>query len=601
MNPDKFAQSVFRLGWLVMLVAFVSGCEIESPYPEGIVSNRPKQPENEQVRANQKLFDTSSLQDRGREPQSPASNESAYPIALQEVSQQLGIDFVYQTGAKGKSLMVETMGGGCGAIDFDSDGLWDLVFPQGGDPTASSTDQSQPNDALFRQLSDKRFVDIAAHAFPNSYYRYGEGVTIGDIDDDGFDDIYFTNVGSNQLLRNMGDGTFVDITESAGVGDERWSTSAAFADLDGDGLLDLYVCNYVVYDPHNPMDCRNEAGEYRICHPREMDDFPDTCFVNQGDGSFRSSSVGLGLTGEGSKGLGVAIADFNDDRLPDIYVANDTTANFLFINQGDGLYQESALLMGCAMNRVGQFQASMGLGIGDFNGDGRLDIYATHFYDESNTLYANLGPGGFEDVTAAMGLHAPTIQSLGFGAVMEDLNHNGRPEIFVTNGHIENYEANQLQKMQPQLFTFQNGKYQETGNQAGSFFHNKYVGRGVCTLDLNSDGALDLVVVHQDQTVAVLENQSTGGNWLNLMFRGRQSNRRGIGCHATVQAGEMRNIQQLYAGGSYASSRQPILSFGLAAHSAPVDVEVVWPSGKVQQLSDIEPNQTLIVDERHAR
>lgn len=515
-----------------------------------------------------------------------------------DVAAEAGLDFVYETGARGQSLMVETMGGGCGALDFDCDGRADFFLCQGGDPTADSQDQSQPRDALFRNDPSGRFVNVSEKALPPGLFRYGQGVTVGDFNNDGFDDIYITNVESNVLLKNMGDGTFLDVTEEAGVGDPRWSSSAAFADLTGDGNLDLFVCNYVVYDPKDPIECRNPEGEYRICHPREMEPYPNECYINLGDGRFRAEARERGLMGEGSKSLGVAIADFTDNGFPDIYVANDTTANFLFVNRGQGFFDEQGLLQACAMDRNGAYQASMGLGIGDYDRDARLDIYVTHFYEESNTLYRNLGPSGFQDVTGFVGLHDPTMLRLGFGAVMQDFNQNGWQELFITNGHIENYPGNTLHRMRPQLFAFQKKRFVECTEQAGEFFQQRFVGRGVAASDFDNDGDVDLVVVHQDAPAAVLRNDSDRGNWLKLLFRGRQSNRRGIGCRVTVTAGEQRWVQELYGGGSYASSHEPALIFGLGEEAGPCRVEVRWPNGNLQVLEEVDVNQTLEVDER---
>jgi hypothetical protein len=423
------------------------------------------------------------------------------------------------------------------------------------------------------------------------------GVAIGDYDDDGFDDIYVTNYDENQLLRNMGDGTFEDVTQAAGVSDRRWSCASAFADLNGDGLLDLYVSNYVEYDVHHPKDCRNAQGKPRMCHPRELPGIDDECFFNRGDGTFAAVAKQRGLVGEDGKGLGVAIADFDKNGSMDIYVANDTTANFLFINSGDGNFQERAKLLGCAMDRTGAFQASMGLGIGDYNRDGLLDIYSTHFYDESNTLYKNLGTAGFQDVTGIVGLHDVTMPRLGFGTALEDFDQNGTTDIVVANGHIENNKENQYHKMEPQLFTFNGRRFLDESLYAGEYFKTKVVGRGVCTLDFDGDGDLDILMVHQDSPTALLRNDSQRGNWLNFEFRGRQSNRRGIGCWVKVELNGEVSEQQLYAGGSYASYRQPILSFGLGKATGKAKVEVRWPSGQKQVLESVELNQLLVLVE----
>lgn len=521
----------------------------------------------------------------------------AHDLRFVDVASQVGLTFTYDSGAVGESLMVETMGGAAGALDYDNDGRVDVFLCQGGKPTALPDDASQPKDALFRQLDGQRFSNVFNNLQLAVSYRYSMGVAIGDYDDDGFDDIYITNYDENQLLRNMGDGTFEDVTQTAGVSDRRWSCASAFADLNGDGLLDLYVSNYVEYDVHQPKDCRNAQGKPRMCHPRELRGIEDECFFNRGDGTFAAEAKQRGLVGEDGKGLGVAIADFDKNGSMDIYVANDTTANFLFINSGDGNFQERAKLLGCAMDRTGAFQASMGLGIGDYNRDGMLDIYSTHFYDESNTLYKNLGTAGFQDVTGIVGLHDVTMPRLGFGTTIEDFDHNGMADIVVANGHIENNAENQYHKMEPQIFTFNGRRFLDESAYAGDYFKTKVVGRGVCTLDFDNDGDLDILMVHQDSPTALLRNDSQRGNWLNVEFRGRQSNRRGIGCWVKVELDGEVWEQQLYAGGSYASYRQPILSFGLGKSTGKAKVEVRWPSGEKQVLEGVELNQLLMVVE----
>ncbi|MFM7844342.1 MAG: FG-GAP repeat domain-containing protein, partial [Planctomycetota bacterium] len=344
----------------------------------------------------------------------------------------------------------------------------DLYLVQGGDPAYTSTDQ-QPLDRLYQQRPDGRFVDVTEMAHI-AEPRYGQGIAVADFNDDGFDDIYVTNVGRNTLYQNQGDGTFVDVTLSAGVGDERWSCSAAWGDLDGDGDLDLYVGNYCDYDPRKPLDCSKD-GKVHICHPRDVPPVPDECYINQGDGTFTAEAKQRGLFGEGNRALGIVIADFDRDGDQDIYVANDTTANFLFINQGAGQFVESAITLGCAVDHNGSAQASMGVACGDFDRNGLLDLYCTHFQYESNTLYQNFGTSGFEDVTGKMGLHAPTYAMLGFGTVMVDFDQNGQQELFVANGHIERskFQNKLVYEMEPQLFSFDGQRFHDRSRQSGDY------------------------------------------------------------------------------------------------------------------------------------
>lgn len=534
-------------------------------------------------------------------PRAPAGAiaDAARPCpTLVDVHAARGLLHVYENGERGRSLMVEAIGGGAGWLDYDCDGRPDLYLNQGGDPTAQDRG-GQPLDRLFRNAGAAGFVDVTERARVVER-GYGQGVAVGDCDDDGFDDVYVTNVGGNTLLRNMGDGTFTDVTAAAGVADGRWSSSAAWADLDLDGDLDLYVCNYLVYDPLDPLECRDKRGEPRICHPRDMEPWPDECYVNRGDGSFEPAARRLGLSGPGNKALGVAVADFTNDGLPDVYVANDTTANFLFVGRPDGTFRESALALGCAVDRDGHTQASMGLAVGDYDGDGWLDICSTHFHGESNTLYRNLGPAGFEDVTALVGLHEPTLPFLGFGAALADFDRDGLPELLVANGHIENYPGNPLLRMRPQLFTWRPPRWRECGAGAGDFFTEKRVGRGVALADYDGDGDLDAVVVHQNEPAALLDNRSAPGVWLAVRCIGIRSNRRGIGCRVTVTSGGRTRMQEIVGGSSYASTHEPLLVFGLGADSSPCDVTVRWPGGGTQELRGIATGQSLTVLEAAA-
>ena len=522
---------------------------------------------------------------------------------FEDASAARGLEHVYQNGEAGGSLMVEAIGGGVGWLDYDRDGLWDLYFNQGGDPAVADR-SNQPFDRIFRRLPPSaagRFIDVTA-ACRIHETGYGQGVAVGDFDDDGFDDVYVTNVGANTLYRNLGDGTFVDSTAAAGVGDERWSSSAAWADLDGDDDLDLYVCNYVRYDPFHPMDCRNVKGEPRICHPRDVEHWPDECYENLGDGSFRPVAQAWGLFGPGNKALGVAVADFTNDGRPDIYVANDTTPNFLFVNEGKGAdgdmqFRESATLLGCAVDRNGMAQASMGLAVGDYDDNGWLDVYSTHFYDESNTLYRNLGASGFEDVTGLVGLHEPTLPRLGFGTAMADFNADGRQELLIANGHVENYPGSPLLKMKAQLFSFNGQRFKDCSTAAGPYFEEKLVGRGVALADFDGDGDLDVAIAHQNSPAALLENRSAAGHWLTFQFIGERSNRRGIGARVTVTSGDRTWIRELCGGSSYASTHQPLLSVGLGDRGGPCTVEVRWPSGATQRLEGTAVDQAIVLRE----
>ena len=520
----------------------------------------------------------------------PEESSLHRPIVLVDVAAEVGIDFAYDTGQSGEWLMVESTGGGGGWLDFDRDGLSDVYFCQGGDPRRE--DEDQPLDVLIRRGTDGEYSPVAGRARIIER-KYGQGVSVADYDDDGFDDVYVSNVGRNTLWRNLGDGTFEDATDVAGVGDPDWSTSTAWADLDGDGDLDLYVCNYAVYDVHDPRICTTRDGNRGVCDPLEVDGEPDTCYENLGDGQFRDVTREWGFDGTDDRSLGVVVLDLNDDARPDVFVANDVTANFLYLNEEPGRFRESGVAAGVAMNSLGSFQASMGVGLGDYDADGHPDLYCTHFTDDSNTLYHNLGGGAFEDVTRFVDLHQPTWQYLGFGTVFQDFNADGNLDLFVTNGHISDWRSlGSLWRMPGQLFTWQGERFVDLSQQAGPYLQRELLGRAVAVADPDSDGDPDLLVVHQHDRASLLRNDSDRGNWLNLKFIGRRSNRRGIGVRVTVHCGEWSRSGWLAGGTSYCCSHEPTIFLGLGDAAGPCRLDVEWPSGVRQIIRDVAINQT---------
>ncbi len=527
--------------------------------------------------------------------ESQASPEHSVPstrVLFTEVQEVMSFHHVFDRGARGALLEVETLGGGCGWIDYDLDGRLDILCNQGGDATSEDR-ATQPADGLFRNL-DGRFqrVDTAARLDDRAF---SQAIAVADFDNDGFPDVHISNVFTNTLWKNCGDGTFVEIAAIAGVADSRWSTTSAWSDIDLDGDLDLYVCNYLVYDPTHPTSCFDDQGRVVLCNPSKLEPWPDACYINQGDGTFIEKSRELGLVGDGSRALSVAVADFNNDHWPDIYVANDTNDNFLFINLGDGHFEESAKLYGCATDHLGMPQASMGLAINDFDRNGFLDIYATHYTKESNTLYENYGHG-FQDVTGRMGLHQPTLAYLGFGTVMQDFDQNGELELFVANGHVATAPHQSEPRMKPQLFSYTGFKqWRDISSDSGPTFQESRLSRGVATADFDRDGDLDLLVLNLDDRAWLLRNDSERGAWLTLSFVGWESNRQGIGVRAEVTAGDRTYVQEVCGGTSFAAANQPLLAFGLGEFRSELSIRVLWPQGEEQTLTGVLPGQHLIV------
>lgn len=507
------------------------------------------------------------------------------------------LNFQYDTGASGKALMVESTGGGGGWIDYDRDGWPDLFLVQGGDPLA--TPPHPAGDRLCRNLLGKKFADVTETARPADL-GYGQGLAVGDFDGDGFDDLLVTNVGPDALLKNQGDGTFLDVTADAGVGDPRWGTSAAWYDLDDDGDLDLFVCNYLKYDVRHPISCRRDDGTPAVCHPEEIDPEQSECYENLGDGRFHAVTDQWGLRAPNNKALGVVIADFNGDSQPDVFVANDVSANHMFVRKSPGSFEEQAVLLGCALDGLGHYQANMGIACADYDGNGFLDLYVTHFTHDSNTLYSNLGAVGFRDVTRFEGLHGPTLELLGFGAIMADFDADGAMDIFVANGHIDDWRhKGEAWKMRSQLFSYNGTAWVEHRSPvAGEFFNEERLGRAVSAADADCDGDLDLLVVHQDAPAALLINESPLGSWLQVELRGRGINRRCVGARVTVACGTRKWIQQAVAGASYCAAHEPVLSFGLGDASESCTVTVEWPPRLGRTDSRSTPrNRRLVFEE----
>jgi hypothetical protein len=557
-----------RIVFLVA-VAFVAGCEKQETPP--VSQPGPKK------------FDFKAPVNKS----TPSPGVVAGPEfpAFIECAKSLGIDHVYDNGASPRALMVESTGGGAGWFDFDNDSRVDLMLTQGGIPCPADGNPGKV-DVLLRQKHDGNFSDCfeVAGLLDSGF---GHGVACGDYDNDGFEDVFVANAGQSRLYRNLGDGTFEEVTPQMTGLRSVWSSTCTWCDPDRDGNLDLYVCNYAIYDPCNPIPCLDKDGIPSICHPRNVEPEPDFFFASSGDGTFRECAAERGLFGPGNKALGVVVADLNDDQWPDIYVANDTTANFVFINDGTGKhFKDESPQLGGAVSATGEPQASMGVGFGDFDHNGLPDLVLTHFTGEHDTLYQNLGTQGFFDVSAKTGLRQPTLPKLGFGIVMTDFNGDDHMDIFITNGHIDpRYEESEGYEMTPQLFSFNGEQWKEYQGKGEDFFAVPKVGRGVATSDFDADGDLDVCVVHHNTPVAILRNESKCGRMLTVRLRGTASCRSAIGTAVRVQSGETVWKQELAGGTSYAASHEKLLSFGLGSVQGPLKVEVCWATGQCEQLT----------------
>ena len=527
-----------------------------------------------------------------------ASVAPAVSDALQfvDATAEAGISFTHVNGARGDLHMPETMGSGGGFLDYDTDGHLDLYLVNSGDLTGEPLASS----ALYRNVGDGTFVDVTAAAGVEAADRYGMGCAVGDYDNDGDPDIYVTAFGPNLLYRNDGDGTFTDVTASARVGDPAWSASATFADIDLDGDLDLYVSNYVEYDLDADYPPCIESGLRTYCHPRHFDGAPDTLYRNDGDGAFTDITEAAGVTDPGGayagKGLGVVAADFNGDGAPDFYVANDDTPNYLFQNDGAGRFEEIALIAGCAYSGDGVAQAGMGVDAGDYDGDGLMDLFVTNLSYETNALYRNAGDGFFDDVAYAARVGEESYLHLGFGTGFIDLNNDGLLDILIANGHVLpniGEMTDTVTYAQPtQVFlNAGDGVFAETTGELGVALQTYGVARAAIFGDYDNDGDTDVVLTHSNGPARLLRNDGgNAGAWLRVTLRGKGS----IGARVIVTAGGRAQTRDVRRGSSYLASHDPRALFGLGDAAVVDRVHIRWPGGREQTFHDIPANQELV-------
>ncbi len=548
------------------------------------------------------------------EPQSIVL-ETPHSVALPvfvDVATESGFSFHHTSAASPKKYFPETMGGGGGFIDVNNDGWLDIYAINGAWIFQSNTVNEQPTNALYMQSSPNRFTE-QAEQFGINHHGVGMGLGVGDMDNDGDQDIYVTNFGPNVLYRNDGK-EFTDISLQTGTDNTKWGTSCAWGDYDRDGDLDLYIANYVVYDAttHNadfvpyiaPNDGHADAATLGYPHPANFHAAPDLLYQNDGNGNFSDASQYAGIQLEYGKGLGVVFGDYNNDGWPDIYVANDATANFLYHNNGDGTFNEKGALTGTAYGQDGQMEAGMGVDWGDFNNDGFLDLTVTNFQSEPNALYHNNGNNFFANASYASGTGLITLPFLGFGTQFLDYDKDGRLDLFVVNGHVlDNIERfDQSASYAQSNLLLRNAGPNEYGKvsfndisaTAGPALQRQRVGRGSSTADYDNDGDLDLAVFNLGQAAALLRNDSNKQmHWLGLKLTGIQSNRDAIGTRVTVFTKSGLQIREVRGGRSYLSHSDLRLHFGLGTESQVDSLTIRWPSGKMDIRHQINVDQYM--------
>lgn len=482
--------------------------------------------------------------------------------------------------------MPATLVGGVILFDYDGDGLLDIYLLQGNDLTPGKMDPRITN-RLYRNLGNWRFQDVTDSAGVG-VFGYFLGGAAADYDNDGAVDLYVCNHGPNVLFSNHGDGTFGSVTDSALAGNEMTST-ASFCDFDGDGDLDLYVVNYVNWSYEtNPQCLVKEVRRY--CGPRQYQATPDRLFHNAGAGSFVEATKGSGIEAPNGTGLGIVTADFNNDGRPDVFIANDVNQNFLLRNLGNMKFEEEGLVMGVALNGLGEMQSNMGVACGDFDQNGWLDVFVTHFVKETNTLWANRGEVGFDDVTAAAGLAHASLVRMGWGTHFLDYDRDGWLDLVIANGHIELApESGGGKGQKAQLFHNVRGKFKEVSDLAGPYFQQDWVGRGLAIGDLDNDGDTDVVINHQHGKPALLRNDTqASGHWLQLHLVGTRSNRDALNTRVIVHEKGKSRIHEVFGGGSFgaASDIRPLL--GLGPQTEVEELEIRWQSGLIQHFKGLQ-------------
>jgi tetratricopeptide (TPR) repeat protein len=518
-----------------------------------------------------------------------------------------GLRFLFDNGRTSQRLLPETMSGGVAVLDYDGDGWLDVYCVQGGSfpaRPAEETTRAEPGDRLFHNRGDGNFEDASESTRIAAIGRgleYGMGAAVGDYDNDGHPDLFLTRLHRYVLLRNRGDGTFEDATGRSGLAGIRDNpTSAAFADLDGDGDLDLYVCHYIRWDPIHPAICRDERWGTFYCDPAKYERAVDHVFRNDG-GRFVDVTERAGFTDADGRGLGVVAADLDDDNRIDLYVANDGSANFLFRNRGSFQFEDIALTAGVAGSAEGGYQAGMGVAAADLDGDGRLDLLVTNLYGEGTTLHRNLGQRLFADRSAASGILAATRYLLGFGIAVFDAANDGRPDVVITNGNVNDFRPVYPFAMPSRLYEGRHGgKLVDVSDRSGPPWSVPRLGRGLASGDLDNDGRVDFLVVAQDGPLAYFHNRTERpGHFVTFQLEGTTSNRDGIGAKVIVQSAARRQVAQRVGGGSYLSACDGRLHFGLGASPSVDSVEVLWPSGRRDRWTNLAADRGYRLREGH--
>jgi hypothetical protein len=528
-------------------------------------------------------------------------------VRLIDVAAQAGVTLLNICGGPAKDYIIDEVGSGAAWVDYDNDGNLDLLIVNG-----STRDRAKaggdPLVALYRNDGTGHFTDVTARA-GLARRGWGMGVCVADYNNDGNDDLYVTSaVGGNALYRNNGNGTFTDVTREAGVADTGWSTGCAFGDYDRDGNVDLYVAHYVKFDERTIAKRGETAGCKFMtvdvsCGPKGLKGEPDVLFHNNGRGGFVDATKSAGINDPGYYGFGVLFTDLDDDGWPDIFVANDSTPNFLFHNNRNGTFSETGLIAGVALSGDGREQSGMGVDAGDYNRDGHFGLVVTHFSHDYTTVYENSGRGFFTDASYTTGVAVGAGRYLGWGVGFVDFANSGLLDLFVSNGHIypevDTHGLGTRYRQRKQLFrNLGNRRFQEVTDESGGGLLLEKSSRGAAFGDYDNDGDIDVLVVNLDDRPTLLRNDTAGGNhWVTLQLVGTKSNRDGIGARVRVTANGRPQTTEIRAGGSYLSSNDRRAHFGLGAANRVQQVQIQWPSGLVESANDLAADHFYVARE----
>ncbi len=535
-----------------------------------------------------------------------AGNAASRPVMADAVAGDLqfadrtadsGLDFTNRNGEEaGHVSILESLGGGAALLDFDCDDDADLMVAGGGEFVGQQILGLPP--ALYRNDGNWRFSEIGSPARAEASPFYSHGVNRGDYDNDGFPDVLITGYGGLVLFHNLGDGTFEEHTAAGGLSD-RWSSSSAWGDLNGDGALDLYVAHYVNWSFDNHPECpSSEPGQREVCPPRVFEPLRDVLYVSRQDGAFDDATNEAGLRPDG-KGLGVLMADVDRNGWIDVYVANDTVPNFLYRNTGNGTLQEVGVTSGTALNDNGSADGSMGVDLFDFNSDGLPDLFVSNFENESNALYRNLGDCFFQHSSQLTGITALGGLYVGWGTALCDFDRDGDEDAMIANGHVVRYPKNAPLRQRPLLLANDAGRrFRQV--EAGPYFAAQHMGRGLAIGDLDDDGDVDAVMVNTNEPVALLSNEARKGRWLGMRLIGGHSNRDAVGALLDLYFADGRILyRQIKGGGSYASTHDRRVWFGLGDAGDVARIEIRWPSGAMQTVSSPQLNRvTTLIEPR---